>query len=512
MAFNGATPLHAATESKNSELVELLLSKGANPNALDLNNATPLHLAASSDSIEVVEILAKVSNLNAPNSFGASPLHDAVFQGKLELAKILLKNGASVDLHDNDGLLPIHTVCRSASPNAMDVLALLIQYGSDVNGRDSTGRTPLQMCAVKKERGKELAEVLLYHGADLTIENAQGWNALHVALSEYGYEPTAALFQDYAQKHIPDFFATFSAEKPRKTGEISRPPRFCSLTPEQQKDVFRGMAPSIDAIAKYILDGNAKKILVLTGAGISVSAGIPDFRTPGKGLYTSSLSTQYGLPEGASMFDIGNFHANPQAFYHMAYDVFFPALEGKVRPTPAHRFIKLLHDKNLLLRNFTQNIDSLEKVCGLPAEALVEVHGSLSKYCCSRCNEEFALDFVKSRLARNLPPLCACSGLIRPKIVFFGDDLPKRYYEMYIRDTRECDLLIVMGTSLKVYPFASLVNMVQDGVPRMLINLKSVGPFEENFEESEWNYRDVSALQDCDSGVQKLCDLLGWQL
>lgn len=92
---------------------------------------------------------------------------------------------------------------------------------------------------------------------------------MHVALSENGYQPTAQLFRSHAQQNFPSFLSSFYEDKPRNTNNnILRPPKFCNLSEDEQKDVFSGMPPSLEAIAKYILDGRAKNIIVLSGAGI----------------------------------------------------------------------------------------------------------------------------------------------------------------------------------------------------------------------------------------------------
>merc|ERR1719271_507133 len=109
----------------------------------------------------------------------------------------------------------------------------------------------------------------------------------------------------------------------------------------------------LDGIARYIREHECKKIVVMCGAGISTSAGIPDFRTPGTGLYHNLQ--RFELPEPNSIFDIRFFREQPRAFYELAKEIW----PGKYSPTPSHYFIKLLHDKGLLLRCYSQNIDSL---------------------------------------------------------------------------------------------------------------------------------------------------------
>ena len=126
--------------------------------------------------------------------------------------------------------------------------------------------------------------------------------------------------------------------------ETARPPVLSSFD-------LAGVAAAIKA-------GQCKNVIVMAGAGISVSAGIPDFRTPGTGLYDNLA--KYNLPEPTAVFDINFFRDNPAPFYQLAKELF----PGQYRPTPTHNFIRLLHDHGLLLRCFTQNIDSLEAEAG----------------------------------------------------------------------------------------------------------------------------------------------------
>jgi NAD+-dependent protein deacetylase SIR2 len=111
-----------------------------------------------------------------------------------------------------------------------------------------------------------------------------------------------------------------------------------------------------------------------TGAGISTSAGIPDFRSPDTGLY-ANLS-RLNLPYAEAVFDISYFRNNPLPFYTLAQELY----PGKYRPTITHSFITLLHKKGLLLKLFTQNIDCLEREAGVPDELIVEAHGSFARY------------------------------------------------------------------------------------------------------------------------------------
>jgi len=143
---------------------------------------------------------------------------------------------------------------------------------------------------------------------------------------------------------------------------------------DPKKRPFTLSARSTDALAQYIKDGKAKKIVVLTGAGISTSAGIPDFRSPETGLYANL--ERLNLPHPEAVFELSFFRENPLPFYTLAQELY----PGKYRPTITHSFINLLHQKGLLLKLFTQNIDCLEREAGVPGDKIIEAHGSFAEY------------------------------------------------------------------------------------------------------------------------------------
>ncbi|KAL3135315.1 hypothetical protein ABBQ32_007510 [Trebouxia sp. C0010 RCD-2024] len=276
----------------------------------------------------------------------------------------------------------------------------------------------------------------------------------------------------------------------------------------------------LKGIAERIRSGKAKRILCMCGAGISVSAGIPDFRTPGTGLY-SNLQ-KFDLPYPEAVFEINYFKRNPAPFFMLAKELF----PGTFQPTPAHFFMKMLHDKGLLLRCFTQNIDSLENQAGLPKEDIVAAHGNFDSAHCVRCRKEHSLEHVRAAVSQGKTrcDCTSCEGLVKPDIVFFGESLPSRFFQQKAADFPQADLLIVMGTSLTVQPFASLIDKVKAGVPRVLINREKVGEADpevakarahhglggHGFNFGDGNNRDVFYQGDCDAGVEELCSLLGW--
>jgi len=241
------------------------------------------------------------------------------------------------------------------------------------------------------------------------------------------------------------------------------------LTPKPKDPVLASF--DLAGVVELVKSGQAKNIIVMSGAGISTSCGIPDFRTPGTGLY-SNLE-QYNLPTPESIFEIGYFKQNPKPFFTLAKELF----PGNFDPAPAHRFIKLLADKGLLLRHFTQNIDGLDSIAGIPSELTVEAHGSFLSAACVDCGECYSQNFVKEAVFRDEIPECKeCeSGIVKPDITFFGEGLPERFKELSFDDFPQADLLIIMGTSLNVQPFAGLIKRVGKNVPRLLINRDPVG-------------------------------------
>ncbi|CAN8100173.1 unnamed protein product [Discula destructiva] len=256
---------------------------------------------------------------------------------------------------------------------------------------------------------------------------------------------------------------------------------------------------NLASVAKLIKDGQAKRIVVMTGAGLSTAAGIPDFRSPETGLYANLA--RLNLPTAESVFDISYFRENPEPFYVLANELY----PGNYHPTLSHVFITLLAKKGLLSKLYTQNIDCLERQAGVPDELIVEAHGSFATQRCIDCKTPFPDDVMKEHVLGNRVPHCAnesCGGLVKPDIVFFGEALPSAFFRsLPLLDT--ADLALVMGTSLTVHPFASLPDHVPDDCPRVLFNMEQVGSLGSRAD-------DVLSLGDCNMGICALADHLGW--
>uniref|UniRef100_A0A8C1YDU0 NAD-dependent protein deacetylase n=1 Tax=Cyprinus carpio TaxID=7962 RepID=A0A8C1YDU0_CYPCA len=275
---------------------------------------------------------------------------------------------------------------------------------------------------------------------------------------------------------------------------------------------------TLDGVARYILSGKCKNIICMVGAGISTSAGIPDFRSPGTGLYANLQ--KYNLPYPEAIFQIDYFKKHPEPFFALARELY----PGQFKPTVCHYFMRMLKDKGLLTRCYSQNIDTLERVAGLEGEDLIEAHGTFhTSHCVSfLCRKEYSMDWMQTKIfSEDIPKCDSCGSLVKPDIVFFGENLPARFFTSMKMDFPRCDLLIIMGTSLQVQPFASLVSRVSNSCPRLLINMEKTGQSEFGMGlfsfgggmdfDSDKAYRDVAHLSTCDDGCMALAELLGWK-
>jgi len=215
----------------------------------------------------------------------------------------------------------------------------------------------------------------------------------------------------------------------------------------------------------------AHNIIILTGAGISTSAGIPDFRSPKTGLYANLQ--KYNLPFPEAIFDINYFKQNPKPFFELAKELF----TGNYQPTPTHRFIRLLEEEGKLVRNYTQNIDGLERAANI--QKIIECHGTFQTATCRICGKKYNLSSIEIQIKDGLIPFCTCrpDSVIKPDIVFYGEALPPIFFESIPQDFPKADLLLIMGTSLNVYPVAWLIDEVIPQCPVILIN-RTPPPFD----------------------------------
>lgn len=203
---------------------------------------------------------------------------------------------------------------------------------------------------------------------------------------------------------------------------------------------FSGMPP--EDCARRIRD--AGHISVLTGAGISTAAGVPDFRGP-KGLYV----TRAYDPE--TVFEIGYFERHPEPFYAFSRD--FLGLLDTLEPTFTHRFLAGLESAGRDVGVVTQNIDGLHQRAG--SRRVYSMHGDYETARCLHCRRRMDGAALTALMAEMEVPACPeCGGLVKPDVVFFGE--PVRHLDDARRLVAASDLLLVLGTSLVVYPAAAL--------------------------------------------------------
>ncbi|MBQ3754777.1 MAG: NAD-dependent protein deacylase [Clostridia bacterium] len=223
-----------------------------------------------------------------------------------------------------------------------------------------------------------------------------------------------------------------------------------------------------DAIAR------SNRIVVLTGAGISVPSGIPDFRSA-TGLY----ATPFGSYRPEEMISHEFYVLHRKEFYEFYKQ---KMLYPDAKPNQAHIFLAKLEQQGKLSAVITQNIDGLHQAAG--SKRVYELHGSVHRNYCERCRKFYDLDYIKKY---DGVPKCSCGGSIKPDVVLYGEGLDTDILMASINALRQADLFIVIGTSLAVYPAAGLVDYY-GGKTKVVIN-KSSTPYDA--------YADIVINDDC---------------
>lgn len=213
----------------------------------------------------------------------------------------------------------------------------------------------------------------------------------------------------------------------------------------------------------------ADSAVVLTGAGISVPSGIPDFRSPGTGLWENVD------PMEVAHIDV--WRRDPDRFWHF-YGARFATLAG-IEPNAAHAAVADLERRGLVRGVITQNIDRLHRAAG--SQRVVEVHGSIEASHCPICGATFELERVMEMLdaAEGAPECPACVTPLKPGVVLFGEMLPDRALAEADRLAREADLMICVGSSLTVHPVAGLPGLTLASGGRLAIVTASDTPYDD---------------------------------
>jgi len=205
----------------------------------------------------------------------------------------------------------------------------------------------------------------------------------------------------------------------------------------------------------------AQFTVALTGAGLSTPSGIPDFRSAGSGLWTNA--------DPMEVASLHSFRAHPEIFYEWVK----PLAEAlfTAQPNPAHLALAQLETMGLLTVIITQNIDMLHEQAG--SQHVLEVHGHLREVTCIHCYRVLpAAGLLRRWLdARELPRCPTCGHAMKPNVILFGEQLPVQVFTDAKLAARQCDLMIVAGSSLEVFPVADLPLLALDqGAKLIMIN------------------------------------------
>ena len=309
---------------------------------------------------------------------------------------------------------------------------------------------------------------------------------------------------------------------------------------EEEEPIEYPFSPpsSLKDVADFIQSDKCQSILILAGAGMSVVSGIPDFRSA-NGLYatldpdvltaTDEQKQEIHMDPSYAL-DQTLFLDNPLPCLEVNRSFLLGTRQRRWKATLAHRFVELLHSKTgKLTRLYTQNIDGLEDQCeALPSDKVVNVHGTMDRAECALCHSQVA-DFdsfcqsvqtqIKDIHGEDDPlapetsspiecPTCG-HGALKPAITLFRSSLPKRFFELVPHDVPKADLMIVMGTSLRVAPANTLVFRIPEHAMRVVINREPCGSHL-GMDFSSSSTRDFFAGGDLDPVCLDLMQELGW--
>ena len=208
----------------------------------------------------------------------------------------------------------------------------------------------------------------------------------------------------------------------------------------------------------------AHKILIFSGAGMSTESGIPDFRSAG-GVWSKYDPSDFYFDKFISS------EKRREKYWEMSTE-FYDTMKDAV-PNPAHLAIKALEDSGKILAIVTQNIDHLHHKAGNSPEKIIEIHGTAFSVSCLSCGKSYNRDDIQQRLLSGVKvPYCDdCGGILKPDTISFGQAMPEDKMADALAYARECDLCIVLGSSLVVYPAASVPEQaVRNGARLMILN------------------------------------------
>jgi NAD-dependent protein deacetylase/lipoamidase len=218
--------------------------------------------------------------------------------------------------------------------------------------------------------------------------------------------------------------------------------------------------------------GEARRIVALTGAGISTDSGIPDFRGP-QGLWTRN-------PVAEKMSNIHYYLADPEV-RRASWQNRLSSPAWSARPNPGHLALVELEKRRKLHALITQNIDELHQVAGNSPERVIEVHGTMRRFMCFGCGMRGPMQLVLERVrAGEEDPHCRdCGGILKSDTISFGQQLVPEVIERAMQAAGEAELLLAIGTSLQVYPVAGAVDIARRAGARIVIVNAEPTPFDD---------------------------------
>lgn len=217
--------------------------------------------------------------------------------------------------------------------------------------------------------------------------------------------------------------------------------------------------------------GRSRRTVALTGAGVSVPSGIPDFRTPETGLWAKV--------DPMEVAHIGVFERHPERFWSY-YRPRFQAL-GDKEPNRAHAALAELERRGLIEGVITQNVDRLHRAAG--SENVIEVHGSIENSSCLECGAAYGLEEIDGIFDERGVAICAaCGGPVKPDVVLFGELLPEEAMARATELAEEADLMLCVGSSLAVHPVAGLPQLTLERGGTLAIVTKGETPYDRDAE------------------------------
>jgi NAD-dependent deacetylase len=211
---------------------------------------------------------------------------------------------------------------------------------------------------------------------------------------------------------------------------------------------------------------NARFAVALTGAGVSTASGIPDYRTPGTGLWANV--------DPMEVAHIDSFLRDPQRFWS-----FYKQRMGDLdsaEPNAAHYALAQLEAAGYIKGLITQNIDRLHRRAG--SKSIAEVHGSIDRGECLQCGRTYPHDFMVEATSAGGIPYCECGYPLKPAVVYFGEGLPQEVYSQAQDWAGRADVLLVAGSSLQVWPVAGLPRLTLQNGGRLVILTASETPYD----------------------------------